>query len=387
MIPEFEKATGIKVNFELVSSYNCLEKTALGVSPDQTTYDLVTVDEGNIAMFAKLMTSFYEWPEGKVFKKVSPDDFPRPIFEASLWNDDIVGIPYNANLYVWMTRTDVLEDSALQKGFKEKYGYEMKVPDTLQELLEIGTFLKENDVCSAWAPFTKSTEGSTCEAIFMFESFGTSVLEFNEGKFSVVLDKEKAIEAMNFYKKLLAVAPEGATDFGHGERLAAFQMGDVFSMFIWPAQIPPMEDPEQSLPAGHIVYGAPPSGPARSASVRGVWTLTIPKASKNKEAAAEFAYWMTSYKAGKEELVNAGMTPARKDLLLDPELNETKPWFVGMFESMEVAVTRPRFERYPEVSDRIKLNWLEAVTGNMDPGLAVDNMIKEINEILTKYGY
>lgn len=387
MIPEFEKATGIKVNFELVSSYNCLEKTALGVSLDKTVYDLVTVDEGNIAMFAKLMSSFYDWPEGKVYPKVNPSDFPKPIFEASLWDGDIVGIPYNANLYAWMTRTDVLEDVNLQKEFKAQYGYELMVPKTLQQLLEIGGFLKEKGVCAGWAPFTKSTEGATCEAIWIFESFGTNVLEYKNGKFNVILDKAKAVEAINFYKKLMAIAPEGAADFGHAERLAAFQMGDVFSMFIWPAQIPPMEDPTQTVAAGHIVYSAPPAGPARSAAIRGVWTLTIPKASQNIAAAAEFAYWMTSYKAGKESLVKAGMSPARIDLLMDAELNKVSPWFKGMFESMNVAVNRPRFEKYPEVSDRIKLHWLAAITGKLEPEAAVDNIIKDVKEILAKYGY
>jgi len=51
----------------------------------------------------------------------------------------------------------------------------------------------------------------------------------------VVLDKKKAAEAMEFYKKLMAVAPPNAATLGHSERQVAFRTGKgVFSMFIWP---------------------------------------------------------------------------------------------------------------------------------------------------------
>lgn len=387
MIPEFQRVTGIQVNFELVPSYNMLEMTSLGVSENRTSYDLVMVDEGNIAMFARLMSSYDDWPEGKHFQKLRGDEVPRPIFEAALWAGDIKGMPINANLYVWMTRQDLIDDPRNRTAFRQAHGYDLKIPETLDELLEIGTFFHQRGI-AGFAPFTKSTEGSTCEAIFMFESYGTNVLDFVDGKFEVILDKQKAVDAINFYKKLLAISPEGALDFGHAERITEFSFGDVFAMFIWPAQIPNgIENPLNSDVAGMVHYGAPPSGPARRAAIRGVWTLTIPNASNNKAAAAEFAYWWGSYEAGKEKLVAAGMTPARNDLLLDEELGETRPWFKGMFESMQHAVSRPRFERYPEVSNRIMVNWLDAVSGRVSPEEAVDKMIQEVKDVLARYGY
>ncbi|ABS60894.1 hypothetical protein Fnod_1045 [Fervidobacterium nodosum Rt17-B1] len=44
-LPEFEKATGIKVVLELIPSGNLLQKIGVSVAPDKTDYDLVTVDE------------------------------------------------------------------------------------------------------------------------------------------------------------------------------------------------------------------------------------------------------------------------------------------------------------------------------------------------------
>jgi multiple sugar transport system substrate-binding protein len=71
-IPEFEKATGIKVNFEILQPPQVLTKTSVGVGKDKTDYDLVCVDEGNIPLFAPLMLPYDQWAPGKVYKKVDP---------------------------------------------------------------------------------------------------------------------------------------------------------------------------------------------------------------------------------------------------------------------------------------------------------------------------
>jgi ABC-type glycerol-3-phosphate transport system substrate-binding protein len=44
-IPEFEKATGIKVNFEILQPPQVFTKTSVSVTKERTDYDLVCVDE------------------------------------------------------------------------------------------------------------------------------------------------------------------------------------------------------------------------------------------------------------------------------------------------------------------------------------------------------
>jgi len=380
----FEKATGIKVDLELIPSGSMLQKTALNITENKANYDLVAIDEGNVAKFGNLLIPYSQWPEGKVFKKISTSEIPQAIFAAALWNGKIQGIPINGNVYVWMTRKDLIENPQYKKEFMEKFGYELKVPETLDQLANMAEFFASKGIYG-FAPFTKNTEGSTCEAIMFFEAFGTHFMEQVNGKYVITLDKEKAIEAILFYKRLMQYAPPGANDMGHSERIAAFSDGKVFSMFQWPGIIPTHENEDESLVAGKIIYTAPPAGPARRAAVRGCWILGIPKASKNVEAAAEFAYWLNSHDAGKK-LAEDGMTPVRTDLLTDPELLAKSPWYQGMAESGLFAVSRPnRVTYYPEISEKIKVNWLAAVTGAVDPETAVDNMISQVQELLDKY--
>lgn len=382
-LPDFEKATGIKVDLELVPSGTLLQKTLISVTAKSSDYDLIAVDEPNIPMVGPLLTRFSDWPQTQVYTRPSMADIMPLAFAAGQWKGEFKGLPVNANIYVWLTRKDIVEK--YKEEFKKEYGYEMRVPRTLQELLDMSKFLSKKGIYG-WAPFTKPTEGATAEAVWIFESFGTKILEPDANGYKVVLDKKKAIEAINFYKELLRYAPEGALDFGHAERVAAFSRGEVFSMFNWPALIPDLENPEKSLVYGKIEYTEPPSGPVRSAAVRGAWIVGIPVASKEKQAAAEFAYWWMSVETGKK-LIPKGLTPARESLLKDPEFLKDRPWFLGIYKSMQYAVERPRFEKYPEVSAIIRTHWLDAISGRISPETAVDRMVNEINDLLRKYGY
>ncbi len=382
-VPDFEKATGIKVDLELVPSGTLLQKTLISVTAKSADYDLVAVDEPNIPMVGPLLTGFSDWPTTQVYARPSMADIMPLAFAAGQWKGEFKGLPVNANIYVWLTRKDLIEK--YKDEFKNEYGYEMRVPKTLQELLDMSKFLSKKGIYG-WAPFTKPTEGATAEAVWMFESFGTKILEATNDGYKVVLDKKKAIEAINFYKELLKYAPEGALDYGHAERVAAFARGEVFSMFNWPALIPDLENPEKSLVYGKIEYTEPPAGPAKSAAVRGAWIVGIPIASKEKQATAEFAYWWMSVETGKK-LIPKGLTPARESLLKDPEFLKDRPWFLGIYRSMQYAVERPRFEQYPEVSTIIRTHWLDAISSRVSPEVAVDRMVNEIEALLKKYGY
>lgn len=384
-LPEFEKVTGIKVVLELIPSGNLLQKIGVSVSPNKTDYDLVTVDEPYIPALAHLMTPFNEWGSGKVFKKPNLNIFAPNAFEAAQWMGVFVGMPVNANVYVWITRKDLINDPKNKNDFKAKYGYELSVPKTFKELRDMAEFFTSKGIYG-FAPFTKQTEGSTAEAIFMFESFGTRPLDIVNNRVVVALDDKKAVEAINFYKELLKFSPPGALDMGHSERIAAFNQGKVFTMFQWPALVPQHEDPNSSLVAGKIAYSAPPAGPAKAAAIRGCWVLAMPNASTNKAAAVEFAYWWASLETG-QKLIPKGFMPARSDLLLNPNLNKDRPWFKAIFDSMKGAVTRPRFVKYPEASQIIRNYWLAAISDKMKPEDAVKNMKEELNELLKASGY
>ncbi len=347
-------------------------------------YDVVAVDEGNIPIVAPVMLAFSKWPNGKKFAKVGTDTVTKPMLDAATWDGTLIGFPINGNLYVWMTRKDLIENADYRKQFKAKYGYDLKVPETFQQLLDMATFFQTNNIAYGFGNFATGSPGVHAEAIFMWESFGTKFIDRVNGKYVVVLDKKKAAEAMEYYKKLMAVAPPNAATLGHSERQAAFTTGKgLFSMFIWPNQIANYENPDSSLYFGKIAYSPPPAGPAKRVAVRGCWTLAIPAASKNQQAAAEFVYWWASKEIG-YKLADQGIPGARKDVLMDKKYAAKMPWYQAIAKSMDYAVARPRFPQVGQVNEIVKKYWLAAVTGSMPIADAIDAIIKETNEVLVE---
>lgn len=384
-VSEFEKKTGMDVVIDDLPTQSLTQKMAMNLTSKTGKYDLVAVDEPYVPKFASFFINYNEWDNPQVMnKKVELESIPQGAVGAGSWKNDVKGLPINANVYMFSYRKDLINDTQNQKQFKDEYGYELKKPETLKELYEIGKFFNENiDSFYGWAPFTVKSEGATVEFMWLLRSFGTKI--FNDN-LEVVVDIDKAVEALEYYDKLLEVSPPSKLNMGHPATIQNMEMGQLFATLQWPAIIAGHENPENSEAAGKLGYSKNPAGPGGTAAITGVWTLSIPKTSKNKQAAAEFAYWWGSKESGRE-LVKAGMSPMRKDLLQDPELQERYPWYKALLANLsgENAVHRPRFTKYPKVSDEISTYFSRAITGGMSPEEAMKEMKQNIKEIVKEY--
>ena len=384
-VSEFEKQTGMEVVVDDLPTQSLTEKMAMNLTSKTGKYDLVAVDEPYVPKFASYFSNYSQWPEPQVIdNKVDLDVVPQGAVNAGAWQNDIKGLPINANAYMFTYRKDVLNDSQNQQKFEEEYGYELGRPETLEELYEIGKFLHDEDKpFYGYAPFTVKSEGATIEFMWLLRSFGTKILNQD---LEVVLDVDKAVEALEYYDKLLDISPPSKLSMGHPETIQNMESGQLFATLQWPAIIAGHEDPENSKAAGKLDYGASPAGPGGSVSITGVWTLCMPKTSNNKQAAAEFAYWWGSKESGKE-LVEAGMSPMRKDLLTDPKLQEKYPWYEGVLTALSEgeAAHRPRFPQYPKVSDEISTHFSKAISGDLSNREAMQQMKANIQEIVEEY--
>lgn len=388
MLPEFEAATNIKVNVEMLQPPQVLTKTAVSVTATSTDYDVVGVDEGNVPVFAQLLEPFANWPEGRVYPRTDLGSVTEKMLNIGTWDGQQLGVPINGNLYVWMTRRDLIENPTYRQQFRAQHGYDLRVPQTLDELLTMGRFFHSNGIAAGFGPFNGGPAGVLSEAVYMWHAFGTNFIDVVDGTYRVVLNEDRAVEAMNFYKELMTISPPGAETMAHVERQAAFAADPkgVFSMFIWPAQIAAYENPDTSMVAGKIAYSAPPAGPRGHGAVTGAWAMVIPRASANKEAAAEFIYWWSSQSVA-ERLVQANTIPARTDALTNPQFTSAKPHLPALAASMEVAISRPRFREIGEVQDVVKARWIEGITGRRDTREATRLIIQETNAILQRAGY
>jgi len=384
-VSEFEKETGIDVIIDDLPTQSLTQKMAMNLTSKTGKYDIVAVDEPYVPKFASYFINYNDWPQPKAMEnKVDLSIVPQGAVDAGSWQNEVKGLPINANVYMFTYRKDLINDKDLKRKFKNEYDYELQTPENLNQLYEIGKFLSdEKDQFYGWAPFTVKSEGATVEFMWLLRSFGTKILNDD---LEVVLNVDKAVKAIDYYKKLLEISPPSKLSMGHPETIQNMESGKLFSTLQWPAIIAGHENPENSVVAGKLAYSTNPAGPGGASAITGVWTLAIPKSSDNKQAAAEFAYWWGSKKSGRE-LVEAGMSPMRKDLLKDPELQKKYPWYQALMNNLSEknAVHRPRFPQYPKVSDEISTYFSRVISGSMEAETAMIELKENINNIVEEY--
>lgn len=379
-LQDFEKLTGAKVVFDAIASNTVATK----ISTDQAaggTYDLYAVDEPFMPQLATFFVPLKDWPQAKVVdsKEASLDKFLPAAVAGGAYKGENYGMPVNGNVYMYVYRSDLFNDPKEKEAFKAKYKAELKAPKTTAEMKNVAEFFTRPPKMYGFAPFTKLSEGTTVEAIWVLGTFGVKILD---DKLRVVVDEKKAVEAFRFYNDMMKYAPPGANSWHHAERMAAYSRGMIAQIMTWPSFVKDLENPEKSLVVGKNAYAEPPAGPQGApAAVAGTWTLAIPKSSKSRALASEFATWWASASFGKT-LVPQGMNPARKDLLSDPELVKGNPWFPGVLANFGRAIVRPRFPEYKQISDVISLQFTKMVSAQSTPEEAAKNMKGQVEALL-----
>ena len=377
-LQDFEKRSGAKVIFDDIASSMVVTK----IFTDQMaggSYDVYTVDEPFIGPVSELLTPLKQWPAPVLLdpQEVSLSKYLPAAQRASTYQGKSFGLPINGNVYLYQVRKDLIGDPTEKANFKKLFGYELKVPHTTQEMEDIAAFFYRPPKLYGFAPFTKKSEGTTVEALWLFKTFGVDFFdEHGEPSF----DEKKAADALNFYLRLMKYAPKGAKSWHHAERMAVYAKGKVVQMLNWPSFAKTLEDPRRSKVVAKTTYTTPPTGPGGTAPVAGVWFIGIAKTSQEKGLASEFASWWASKTAG-ESLVSYGMNPARYDLLQDPELQRKHTYFGGMLDSFKAARVRPHLSEYRKFSDMVSHHFTSVIAQTM----SVKDAVSGIKSRLSKY--
>ncbi len=378
-IKEFEKISGAKVIFDMIATSAVISK----INTDQLaggTYDLYTVDEPFIPMLSNFLEPVSKWPKTEIFNiEENLEHTLQNALQSASYKDNTFGLPVSANIYMYVYRHDLINDQKEKVKFHTKYGYELSPPRNMKQMRDVAEFFYRPPQMYGFAPFTRKSEGTTIEAIWILGSFGTKFFDHN---LNYVFNKQKAEEAFSFYKELMSFAPKGSKSWHHAERMACYSKGKIVQIMTWPSFVKGLENPNYSLVVDKNSYTSAPYTPEGwPSAVTGTWSATISKASKNKKLGAEFIAWWTDYKNAKS-LVPKGLNPAREDLLSDQELKHDNPWFPGILTNFKNSVVRPRHPKYKMISDRISYHFTHMVAGMINPKEAAYELDKDIRLIL-----
>ncbi|MFY1668055.1 ABC transporter substrate-binding protein [Pseudomonas sp. Pseu.R1] len=383
LLPEFEKKTGIKVNYEIIPYENTREQEVLRFSSTEPL-DVVLTDVVWIGEFAgngwlEPVTTFTEDP-----KLADPDlkldgFFPILLESFGGWDGKTYGLPFDNYSGLLFYNKCMLKDAGFDKP-----------PATWDELLKVYAPKLTDKAKDRYAYALQSRRGETQSADSFMRflwPFGGSLLDAN---FKSNLNAKASQEGLQFRQDLMKFMPPGIVDYDHNEAVNALAQGKVAMITEWSAFYSTLADPAKSKITDCLAVATEPKGPAGLKPALGGFSLGVNANSGDKQKAAAwlFIQWVTS-EAMARPYLEAGGVSGRMSVYKDPEVQKKYPFVQPMVTSWEGGVPdyRPRFPQWPEISEVVGENGTAIMLGKSSVTDGAKAIGTKMEDILKKAGY
>ena len=370
-IPEFENATGIRVNVESLQEGQLTTKLTTEFATKSSSVDVFMtrpLQEGK--MFYK--NGWYEPLTGYDFS-----DYPKNVMSVSTFGQKSYIVPLVTEWQVLYYRKDVFKEAGI------------KVPTNFTELEAAAKKINSDSLVGI------ASRGKGAAAVTQMSSYVYNYGGLYLDKGVAVFNSKQAIEATRFYGKLLGnYGPKGVTSMSWENIMPLFQAGKVAMWTDASVFYGQIVDPAKTqVSAENVGIANFPAGPKmNSPFIVTSWGIAVAKQSKNKDLAMRFLEWATS-----KELAARGMltniTMARSSVWEDPAiLAKVNP---GLVETRAYAakygnpLDRPYMSAVGEARDLIGELIIESIN-TKGASTNLDVMAKEkvakVNEILEDTG-
>jgi len=335
-IENFSKHTGVKVTTEDMIMTVIYPKINADLLSGTGAYDVTVVEASTTNEWTPHLWSLHELAEKydpggvEAFEADIQGQHPIMLRCASDINGRVMGIPYYTYQMVMFLRQDAVDDPTEKENFKKKYGYELDVPKTWQQMYDLAEFFtrKKGDLFKG-KPLEHDLYGTSImagryeindEISSLIWSQGqdwrTLVRDENGNPKEYVItkkNKETLKWALTYYKSLLPFVSPGCIS-GHWDFVfAQLQKGlAVSSPFLYCPLVAFSCAVEDSV-AGAQMLHYPVVG---YRGYVGNFHHAVSKYSKNPEASYWFVRYIASYEAQKG-MAEQGWSGLRYDVLKD----------------------------------------------------------------------
>ncbi|HSV55732.1 MAG TPA: sugar ABC transporter substrate-binding protein [Magnetospirillaceae bacterium] len=370
-IPEYERATGVKVNVESLQESQLTTRLTTEFATNSSTADVFMtrpLQEGR--MFFK--NGWYE-----PLTRYDFSDFPESAMGVARFGAKPYIVPLVTEWQVLYYRKDLFRRAGLA------------VPRTFVELEAAARALKSADIVG-FASRGRGAAAVTQLSTYIY-NYGGRYLDRGQA----VFDSREAIEAIRFYGKMLAeYGPTGVTAMSWENILPLFQAGRVAMWTDASVFYGQIVDPSKSqVAAADVGIANMPAGPRTNNPFIVVsWGMAVARQSRNKALAHDFITWATSRELAIRGLM-ANITMARNSVWADPEIRtRINPELIATraFAAMNgFPFDRPYMSAVGQARDLIGEVIVESInTGGTSPRLEqlARDRVRAVNELLEDTG-
>jgi multiple sugar transport system substrate-binding protein len=388
---EYEKETGVKVVVETTPWSDFQTKAFTEFNAKGSAYDMVVGDSQWLGAASEgghyvELTDFIK--ENKVLETMAPatvkyySEYPGN--SGRYWS-----IPTEGDAVGWSYRKDWFEDPKEKEAFKAKYGYELAVPKTWKEMTDIAEFFnRPSENRYGIAIYTQNQyDGLAMGVENALFSYGAELGDYSTYKVDGILNSDKAVAALENYRKLFEFTPPGWTNAffvennqAITENLAAMSM-NYFAFF--PSLLNEASNPN----AKNTGFFANPAGPGGDQyAALGGQGISIVSYSNNKEEAMKFLQWFIKDDTQKKWAELGGYT-CNKAVLESEAFQNATPYNKAFYETMFKVKDFWAVPEYAELLQQLNQRiYPYVVNGEGTAKEVLDSLASDWNATFKKYG-
>lgn len=375
----FEKLTGCKVNVEVFAEGDGTEKVSMALATGGI-YDMIMVKADTLINYAsagyiKDLTSLIE---EHVSAGYDIEDFASGVFEASKYNGQIISIPFYPVVMMLYYRADLFEDEANQAAFLAKYGRELTVPTTPEEMEEVAAFFTKSLNPDSPVDYGMVAKIDDDPALWVnrLGYYGGTILDED---YNVGFSNGSGLKALQSFKNMLAYMPEDIMSFDWDLLYSYYAAGNAAMCEAWPGLAKVCESATSNV-GGKVGYTLTPGNtPALSG-----WSIGVTSDAKNEVACWKFIEMCTS-KSGELMKVQYSCIPCRASNYARSDVQQASPHFREMLDCLNAAkIFEGTVIPYvsADLNDVLKYNIERCLLGEITPEETIDILSEEMTEII-----
>jgi multiple sugar transport system substrate-binding protein len=335
--PEYEKATGIKVDFTLLPGDALSARLKAELFTGSSGIDIVQWTASMAGWLSPHMSDHEQLLATSAGRHpdFDWDDFLPAVRALSTYDGKLCGIPYRVTMGILHYQKALLAQVGITKApesFAELQAAAIATTKSgAPDRYGLGYQGRQGPATiDGWAPFLRSNGGRF----------------YDPKTFEIYINDTKGVEALEYYGDLMTkykvVVPDSLT--WESDEILAGGQNDRYAMAITTASYGAlMNDPKLSKTAGRWGWAVSPgrSSKADSSTFLSGWTLGVTEKSSNKDWAFDFIQFATSKKALRRS-IERGNAPPRVSVLNDPEVQAKYGWAPAAAEQLKTAQLDPR---------------------------------------------
>lgn len=391
---KFTQETGIQVEVQQIPWPQFQDRVFTALAARDDTYDIIVGDSQWLgrAVSGNHYVELTEWLKQNVELDQFYETAVTAYAEYPKGSGRLYALPAEGDAIGFAYRKDLFEDPKEREAFKKRYGRELKVPETWQELRDLAEFFTRPDqgLYGVALYYGKDYDGVTMGFQQVLWSFGGELYDPKTLQVEGVLNSEVGVKALEFYVGLRPFTPPGSENYYWNECLVAFQQGKVAMAMDYFAFFPGLVDKSRNPHAEHTGFFLMPGVKGADGTFRryisiGGQGLSISAYSKKQELAKEFLKWFAK-KENQQEWAKLGGFTCRKDVLHSEEFLQATPYNPVFAKSLKYVRDFWSVPEYAELLQSCQTHWNAAVVGQESPKQAMDAIAKEHTAILKKAG-